>query len=128
MKKMLLFMLIVGVLLVSGCTNTDEGGGTTEKGTDEGGTTKEFDMTARNWEFEPERIEVNKGDKVILNIESVDAKHGIAIPDYGINKELPVGKEVTIEFTANKEGTFPFACSVPCGRGHHSMDGKLVVK
>ena len=36
-------------------------------------------------------------------------------------------KPVTTEFIADKAGTFTFYCSIPCGRGHGSMHGKLIV-
>ena len=34
----------------------------------------------------------------------------------------------TIEFTADKAGTFPFQCSNFCGFGHGKMKGKLIVE
>ena len=73
-------------------------------------------------------IEINKGDKVRLIVTSIDVPHGIAIPEYGINERLDPGKPVTIEFTADKEGTFTTFCSVFCGFGHINMKGKIVVK
>src|SRR3989338_7171479 len=68
--------------------------------------------SASQFVFDPETVEVNKGDKVRLIITSTDVPHGIAIPEYGINEKLPVGKPVTIEFTADKVGTFNSFCSV----------------
>ncbi|MBI2647235.1 cupredoxin domain-containing protein, partial [Candidatus Woesearchaeota archaeon] len=78
--------------------------------------------------FEPSTIEVNKGDKVRLIVTSVDVPHGFAIPEYDINERLDPGKEVVIEFTANKQGTFTVFCSVFCGSGHSGMKGKIIVK
>lgn len=89
---------------------------------------KEFKMTAKKFQFEPSTIEVNKGDRIRLLVTSVDVPHGIAIPEYGINERLDPGKEVTIEFTADKEGTFTAFCSVFCGSGHSNMKGKIVVR
>ncbi len=91
------------------------------------GETKEFNILAKQWQFSPGEIEVNKGDKVILNIKSIDVTHGVAIPNFGINEVLSPGKEVRIEFIADKEGTFYFSCSVSCGAGHSGMRGKIVV-
>ncbi len=88
---------------------------------------KEFTMTAKQWEFEPNTIEVNQGDLVKLSVTSIDVAHGIAILDYKINEYLSPGNEVKIEFVADKKGTFPFACSVSCGVGHRDMRGVLVV-
>lgn len=89
---------------------------------------KEFKMTAKQFAFTPDTIEVNKGDKVRLVITSMDVPHGFSIPEYGINERLNPGKPATIEFTADKEGTFTTFCSVFCGSGHSNMKGKIVVK
>ncbi|MBS3100729.1 cupredoxin domain-containing protein [Candidatus Woesearchaeota archaeon] len=89
---------------------------------------KEFKITAKQFSFTPETIEVNKGDRVRLLVTSTDVPHGIAIKEYGINERLDPGKEVKIEFIADKEGTFTAFCSVFCGSGHSNMKGKLIVK
>lgn len=88
---------------------------------------KEFDITAKQWQFSPDTIEVNEGDTVILNIKSIDVSHGIALPDFGIDEFLSPGNEVKIEFIADKKGTFSFFCSVSCGVGHSGMRGKIIV-
>lgn len=93
-----------------------------------GADVKEFTITAKQFAFEPSTIEVRKGDKVRLIITSQDVTHGFSIPEYGINERLEPGKPVTIEFTADKEGTFTTFCSVFCGAGHGNMKGKLIVK
>lgn len=91
------------------------------------GSVKEFNVIAKQWEFDPGVIEVNKGDKVILHIKSVDVAHGIAIPEFGVSQDLSPGVEETVEFTADKKGTYSFFCNVYCGSGHRSMKGTLVV-
>ena len=88
---------------------------------------KEFRIIARQWEYIPETIEVNQGDRVRLVITSVDVTHGYAIPSYGINKRLVPGRETIIEFTADKKGTFTPYCTVQCGAGHSTMRGTLIV-
>lgn len=92
------------------------------------GEVKEFNMTAKNWEFNPSTITVNKGDTVKLHIESVDVTHGFGLTEFGINEWLKPGKPVNVEFVADKTGTFTFACTVFCGSGHDSMQGQLVVQ
>ncbi|MDO8660958.1 MAG: cupredoxin domain-containing protein [Candidatus Woesearchaeota archaeon] len=88
---------------------------------------REFLVSAKNFEFLPSTIEVNKGDTVRLKIISGDTRHGITIQGYDIRKELPVNQEVVIEFLADKAGEFPFYCSVFCGSGHSAMKGLLIV-
>lgn len=89
---------------------------------------KEFVITAKNFDFNPSAITVNKGDRVRFKITSIDINHGFAIDEFNINERLKPGKEVVIEFIADKVGEFRFYCSVFCGSGHREMDGTLIVK
>jgi cytochrome c oxidase subunit 2 len=88
----------------------------------------EFTMTAKNYEFDPGVITVKKGEKVRLFVTATDRDHGIKIQGYDIDQVLKKGATETIEFTADKVGTFEFKCSVYCGMGHRKMKGKLVVE
>ena len=146
----IIFLLVVGIFLLSACSQQNvvgqgsnapvtpaQSGDVVGQGSavNEQPTTpkqnddfKEFKITAKQFQFEPSAIEVNKGDKVRLIVTSVDVPHGIAISEYGINERLDVGKPKTIEFTADKQGTFTAFCSVFCGSGHSNMKGKLIVK
>lgn len=91
------------------------------------GKTKEFTMVATDFAFTPGVIEVNEGDTVILYITSTDVAHGIAIPEFNVKEELPLGEQKTVQFVADKKGTFNFYCNVYCGDGHREMTGSLVV-
>ncbi len=88
---------------------------------------KEFNMTAKRFEFIPNTITVNRGDEVVLRITSTDVEHGFSLATYDIIETLPPGETRTIRFTADQAGEFNFFCSVFCGSGHQSMRGKLVV-
>ena len=122
MKKIIIF-LIFGLLFFSACSKPNQ-----NNTTNGNGEVKEFKMTAKQFDFSPDTIEVNKDDKVRLIVTSIDVPHGISIPEYGINERLDPGKPVKIEFTADKQGTFTAYCSVFCGSGHTNMKGKLIVK
>jgi len=89
---------------------------------------REFSIVAKNWEFDPAEITVNKGDTVRLLITSVDVDHGFAIPEFGVSEKLSPGEEVTVEFVADKTGEFTFFCNVFCGSGHQEMRGRLIVQ
>tara|TARA_B100000315_G_C14374384_1_gene494482 strand:+ start:235 stop:669 length:435 start_codon:yes stop_codon:yes gene_type:complete len=141
--KFLSILLLSLIIFISGCTSNPPPETTTIASTttitiqDTPSTTlgitastievKEFLMVAKQWDFTPSTIEVNKGDTVKIIIENIDVTHGFSIPDFGINKNLQPGEETIIEFVADKEGTFPFACNVFCGSGHAIMSGKIVV-
>lgn len=92
------------------------------------GETKEIAVIAKQWEFIPDPIKVNKGDIVILKITTPDVAHGFRLSEYGINERISPGEEVIVQFVADKEGEFEFFCNVPCGRGHGGMRGTLVVE
>lgn len=91
-------------------------------------------MVADQYFFKPKVIEVKKGDKVILEVESkmsqspVFPMHSLSIPGYELRWELPKDKITLIEFTADKAGEFPFECDIYCGPEHPEMQGKLIVK
>ncbi len=89
---------------------------------------REIQMTAKKYEFTPNDITVKKGERVKLVITATDRDHGFKLEAFGINQKLKKGEATTIEFYADKAGTFPFQCSEFCGFGHGKMKGKLVVE
>ena len=136
--RQLMVFLVLSLFLISACAQQKPqngqnlqdalGQGTPVGQSAQSGGVKEIKITAKQFAFEPSTIEVNKGDKVKLIVTSVDVPHGISIPEYGINERLNPGTPVTIEFTADKEGTFTAFCSVFCGSGHSNMKGKIIVR
>ena len=90
--------------------------------------TVSISVTAKNWEFVPAQIEVEKGNTVELSITSIDVDHSFALPAFGINTKLSPNQTSVVTFTADKTGSFPFSCKVFCGEGHKGMNGVLIVK
>ncbi len=121
-------VLVLAVVLVSGCIGQIGTQPSTPDRTGATGEIKEFEMTVKQWEFTPSIITVNKGDTVELHITSIDVAHGFALPDFGISERLEPGEDVHVEFIADKTGTFSFWCDVLCGSGHGSMRGQLIVE
>ena len=111
-------------VLVSGCVQAPA----QDTGSQAAGELKEFTMTAKQFEFNPAAITVNKGDRVKITITSLDVSHGFRINEFNVNAKIEPGKPATVEFIADKSGTFTFFCSVVCGSGHGSMKGILTVK
>lgn len=89
--------------------------------------TKVIKMTAEKYKFTPETINVNLGDKVVLEVSAIDTEHGFGLSAFNIDQKLPKGQTVRIEFVADKKGEFTFKCTSFCGWGHFGMSGKLVV-
>jgi heme/copper-type cytochrome/quinol oxidase subunit 2 len=89
---------------------------------------KAFHVIASRFRFEPAAIEVDEGDRVRLTLTSADVTHSLAIKTLKVKAVIPEGgEEVTVEFVADKPGSFSFACSEYCGSGHGRMKGRLVV-
>ncbi len=87
-----------------------------------------FEITASRYAFDPERIEVQQGDRVRLTLRSADTTHGLALDGYPVEVVIPKGgEEVSVEFMAHRPGTFRITCSEYCGSGHRRMQGRLVV-
>jgi cytochrome c oxidase subunit 2 len=125
-KEAILLALLLG-LMTFGCTDLKASGGN-DTGAAMSGKVVEINITAKQWEFVPSTITVKKGDTVRITATSVDVAHGLSIPEYGINQRLEPNVPVTVEFVADKSGTFGFRCSVMCGEGHRSMTGQLIVE
>lgn len=103
----------------------DAATGTSSTGTSESG---EIRMTAKKYAFDPAEIRVRKDERVKLVITALDREHGFKLEAFDIDRKLSKGEPVTIEFVADKAGTFPFQCSHLCGLGHHKMKGRLIVE
>lgn len=89
---------------------------------------KTIEVAASRYKFDPEKIEVNEGDRVVLKMRSLDVAHGLGVKEFKVQAAIPKGGEVvTVEFVASKAGTYVIECSEYCGRGHKGMKGQLVV-
>ncbi len=88
----------------------------------------EMRIRAFSWGFDPETITVNKGDAVHLLVSTSDVEHGFSIDEFGVHASIVPGKNVPVDFVADKAGTFIFYCSTFCGSGHSGMRGQLVVR
>ena len=86
-----------------------------------------FRIEAHSFEFSPAEIIVNKGDRVTLELTSLDVVHGLYLDDYDLQIEADPGQTQTLTFTADRAGTFRMRCSVTCGDLHPFMIGKLHV-
>lgn len=71
---------------------------------------------------------MRKGDTVRLHIEGVDLTHGFYIDGYEIKAVIRHAEITTVEFTANRAGSFRIRCFIPCGALHPFMIGKLIVE
>ena len=97
------------------------------KGQEQAPNRREFTITAKNFEFSPDQIEVTQDDLVKITLRSADEAHSFVIDGYRIMKRVPAGGSTTFEFRADKPGTFAFYCGMTSAEGHSRMRGELVV-
>ena len=113
-------------------------------------TTREFELEAFDWGYKQDEkvideLRVCEGDlvRIILSVEDHDpAGHvmeggahgfGIQMNNQFYQLAVGVGETETIEFVVSEAGDYRFFCTVYCGisddgtRGHHTMNGNLVV-
>jgi len=89
---------------------------------------REFNLTARDYRFSPDRIEVGQDDLVKLTVQSQDVAYSLAIKEYRVSRRIPAGGSTTVEFRADQVGTFNFYCDLTSDARHAQMIGHLVVR
>ena len=87
-----------------------------------------FEMTTKQWEFEPNQLIVEQGQIVTIRLVSTDVPHGFAITEYNIYTFVPAGQTVDISFVATEAGVFEIFCNIFCGEGHSTHRGQLIVR
>ena len=89
---------------------------------------REFDLTASNYRFTPDRLEVKQDELVKLTVRSTDVAYSLTIDEYRVSKRVPAGGEITFEFRADRAGEFPFYSNLTSDSRHKTMKGELVVR
>ena len=84
-------------------------------------------IEAGDYGFTPGVIQVNRGDRVTLELIATDYVHGIYIDGYDLAFTADPGQPATLSFIADRAGSFRLRCSVTCGALHPFMIGKLQV-
>jgi heme/copper-type cytochrome/quinol oxidase subunit 2 len=85
-------------------------------------------VEAGSFYFKPNEIRVKQGQKVRIVMKSVDMMHDFNITELDV--KMPItksGDTGTVEFVANKKGTFEYFCSVGSHR-KMGQGGKLIVE
>ena len=85
-------------------------------------------ITAKDFRFSPNRIEVNRDDLLRLTVKSEDVAYGFTIDEYRVTKRVPAGGSVVLELRMDREGTFLFYSNMTSDARHSQMRGELVVR
>lgn len=92
------------------------------------GEVKEFTVEGSAFKFVPAQIKVKKGDTVKITFVNKGGSHDFVIDELDVaTKQLGAGESETVEFVADKAGTFEYYCSVGNHRAQ-GMKGNLVVE
>ena len=89
---------------------------------------RDLTITAKDFRFSPNRIEVSRDDLLRLTVKSEDVAYGFTIDDYRVSKRVPAGGSVVLELRLDREGTFPFYSNMTSDARHQQMRGELVVR
>lgn len=89
---------------------------------------KTFTVKGSNFAYAPSEIKVKKGDKIKIIFENTGGFHDFVIDELNVKTaQIQAGKSETLEFTADKIGTFEYYCSVGSHR-QMGMKGNLIVE
>ena len=77
-------------------------------------------------QFSIKEIRVNEGDLVRIKVTNTAGNHDFKLDEFNVYSATPLNQEMTIEFIADKTGTFEYYCTMP---GHRAMGhwGTLIV-
>ncbi len=89
---------------------------------------REFTVAARNYAFSPNRIEVTRDDLLKITLRSEDQAHSFTIDEYRVARRVPAAGTATVEFRADRPGTFAFYCNISKDPECRQMRGELVVR
>jgi heme/copper-type cytochrome/quinol oxidase subunit 2 len=95
---------------------------------DQAPTRREFTVTARDYSFSPNRVEVQQDDLIKLTVQSADNAYGFTIDDYRVSKRVPAGGSTVVEFRADRAGTYTFYSNLSNDARHSKMSGQLIVR
>ncbi|HVO06942.1 MAG TPA: cupredoxin domain-containing protein [Burkholderiaceae bacterium] len=85
-------------------------------------------MVARRFVYEPNEIELKVGERVVIEIKSLDFVHGMNIPDLNQRLDLVPGTITRLELQPQAPGEIEFVCDNFCGDGHETMHGRFIVR
>jgi rhodanese-related sulfurtransferase/plastocyanin len=92
------------------------------------GVSHEISMTAAEWYFEPNDLEVEAGDEVRLTIQSEQGDHFFIQPDFEVAASLPAGEAREVVFLADRPGDYRFGSCEWDGSVLQVMKGRLRVR
>lgn len=92
------------------------------------GSPRTIAVTISRDAFSPDQIEMKAGERVRLNVTSLDGTRGFEVKALRLNARIPAaGRTMTVDLVPTEAGTFEIQCSDDCGDGHRRLRAWLVV-
>lgn len=89
---------------------------------------KVVEITAKRFEFVPNKITLKKGEPVTIRLTSADVVHGFFLRPLKIDELISPDKPTEVTVTPQTAGTFTTICDHFCGVNHGSMKMTVVVE
>src|SRR4029077_1440857 len=87
----------------------------------------ELTVSGSNFKFEPSTLTVKKGETVKITFKNTGGTHDFVIDQFKVaTSRIQGGAQETVQFVADKTGSFEYYCSVGTHR-QMGMKGTLVV-
>ncbi len=118
MERRLVVLVALGAMI---------GFGATELASPRASGERVVTITARQFEYEPARVTLRRGEPVVLELRSADRKHGFKAPGLALRADVEAGQAVRLRLVPEHTGSFAFVCDVFCGDNHDEMDGAILV-
>lgn len=113
-----LFLAMFALALAAGCAKKPENV-----------TPRVVAVTMKKGDIEPKEIRAKQGEKVKLNVTTLDVQHGFEVPDLKISEPVNPGQPAAeIALDTSRAGTYKVECGVMCGAHHDDMRAKIVVE
>jgi cytochrome c oxidase subunit 2 len=81
----------------------------------------QYQLNDKSYLSSPEELHVPAGQKVKLELSSVDVIHSFYVPKLGGHKDAVPGRNTVMWIQADRPGTYVGQCSEFCGTGHADM-------
>lgn len=97
-------------------------------GTEDSSGVVQISVSGRNFAFDKNEIRVTQGDRVKITFTSESGFHDWVVDEFkAATEKVQTGGTTSVEFVADKKGTFQYYCSVGTHR-QMGMVGNLIVE
>jgi cytochrome c oxidase subunit 2 len=84
-------------------------------------------VVARQFAYDPPEIRIRRGERVVIELTSLDRPHGLKSTALGLRLDALPGQTTRTQLVADRVGKYTIVCDVFCGLDHDDMDGHIDV-